>query len=219
MTTTEATNADEPLRIRGLKVENYKRIVAVELHPDGKSIVLGGRNAQGKSSLLDAIADALGGKRRGSGATMPLRNGALRGEVTVDLGEYVVRRVWTPTGDKLVVEDPKGLIFKSPQSLLDKLLGDISFDPLAFMRLDGAKLTETLRKLVGVDTRQIESDRQRRYDSRTGVNRELAAAKAHLAGISLPERPPEPPALPLVVRCRRRQEQAVLRWLASRHSF
>lgn len=183
------------LRIRALKVENYKRIVAVELHPDGKSVVLGGRNAQGKSSLLDAIAAALGGKKKG-GEQVALRTGSLRGEVVVDLGDYIVKRSWTPAGDRLVVEDPKGSVYKSPQGLLDKMLGDISFDPLGFMRLEPRAQAETLRKLVGLDVSDLVAKHGAAYQRRTQVNAEHAKAKAAIE--QLPPEPPAPPAKPSV---------------------
>ena len=49
------------MKIVSLEAENYKRLKAVEITPDGNMVVIGGRNAQGKSSVLDAIWAALGG--------------------------------------------------------------------------------------------------------------------------------------------------------------
>ena len=53
-----------PIKISSLELENVKRIRAVELEPtkDGLTVI-GGRNAQGKTSVLDAIAWALGGEK------------------------------------------------------------------------------------------------------------------------------------------------------------
>ena len=50
------------MHITELRAENIKRLVAVRVKPDGSLVVVGGNNGQGKTSLLDSIAMALGGK-------------------------------------------------------------------------------------------------------------------------------------------------------------
>ena len=202
--TAPSTN---PLRIVGLRVSNFKRVVAVALTPDGRSVVVGGRNAQGKSSLLDAIADALGGARRGSHTDLPLRTGSVKGEVRVDLGELVVTRSWTPTSDKLVVESPPGSPVKSPQAVLDRLVGDLSFDPLAFSREAPAKQAETLRRLSGLDTRETDAKRATAYDARTSINGRLKRSRAIRDEVVVPDEPPPPPARPSVTALLERQRQ------------
>jgi DNA repair exonuclease SbcCD ATPase subunit len=180
------------LKVLGLQVENYKRVVAVELQPDGKSMVIGGRNAQGKSSLLDAIADAIGGKKQGAGTERPLRNGQKRGRVHVDLGLYRVTRKWTEKTDRLTIEDPEGRTYKSPQALLDKLMGDLSFDPLRFARLSAKEQAETLRQLTGLDTKQLDEERAKVYAERTTINAEHKRLLALAESVDVPEEPPEP---------------------------
>ena len=49
-------------KIISLAIENVKKIVAILLNPDGSVFVIGGKNAQGKSAVLDAIEYALRGK-------------------------------------------------------------------------------------------------------------------------------------------------------------
>jgi hypothetical protein len=196
-----------PLRILGLKVSNYKRVVVVELHPDGRSVLVGGRNAQGKSSLLDAIADTLGGAKRGSGTELALRTGSMKGETRVDLGEIIVTRTWTPSGDKLVVESPPGSPLKSPQAVLDKLVGDLSFDPLGFARLNSKAQAETLRRLSGLDTRAIDERRTAAFTERTGINGQLKRAKAVRDEQVVPPEPTAPPAKPSVTGLIEEQER------------
>ena len=49
------------VQISALEVENTKRVKAVRIDCAGKNlVVIGGRNGQGKTSVLDAIAYALG---------------------------------------------------------------------------------------------------------------------------------------------------------------
>lgn len=52
------------VKINSLELENVKRIKAVKLVPSANGLtILGGKNGQGKTSVLDAIAWALGGER------------------------------------------------------------------------------------------------------------------------------------------------------------
>jgi len=50
-----------PVKITSLEAENVKRIKAVQIEPAATCLtVIGGNNGQGKTSVLDAIAWALG---------------------------------------------------------------------------------------------------------------------------------------------------------------
>ena len=84
------------MKIVRLEAENVKRLVAVEIAPDGSLVVIGGKNGAGKSSTLDSIAMALGGKDLVP--EKPLRDGAEKGHVEVDLGDLIVRRTFTAAG-------------------------------------------------------------------------------------------------------------------------
>lgn len=54
----------DPIKITSLEAENVKRVRAVQLHPSENGLtIIGGNNNQGKTSLLDTIAWALGGDR------------------------------------------------------------------------------------------------------------------------------------------------------------
>ena len=44
------------MKIIELRASNVKRLKAIEITPDGTMQIIGGRNAQGKSSLLDTEA-------------------------------------------------------------------------------------------------------------------------------------------------------------------
>ena len=70
-------------KIVELSVEAVKRITAAHINPDGSLVIIGGRNAQGKSSVLDSIAYALGGKKLIP--SEPLRRGEKKGKVSVKL--------------------------------------------------------------------------------------------------------------------------------------
>ena len=66
------------VKINKLEIENVKRIKAVKLEPTANGLtVIGGRNNQGKTSVLDSIAWALAGRKHschpGRAALSPLR--------------------------------------------------------------------------------------------------------------------------------------------------
>lgn len=161
------------MRIVSLEAENYKRLKAVEITPEGDTIVIGGRNAQGKSSVLDAIWAALGG-RDGNKTSKPIRDGEKKAKVRLDLGDMIVTRTWTGDNSTVKVESAEGAQFKSPQALLDGLVGKLSFDPLAFTRLSPREQREALLGLVhlDVDLDLIDQTRETLFAKRTDVGRE-----------------------------------------------
>lgn len=177
------------MKIVSLKAENVKRLKAVEIHPDGSLVVVGGRNAQGKTSVLDSITMALGGAA--AFCERPLRDGAEHGEIVVDLGDLVVRRSFDAKGGtKLVVRGKDGNTKTSPQTLLDALAGRMSFDPLTFSRMDRKKQLETLKELVGLDLSDLEARHRTLFEERTTVGRDGQAVKARLE--AMPHHPDVP---------------------------
>ena len=152
-------------------------------------VVIGGQNDAGKSSCLDAIEMALAGKR--SHPAEPLRKGAKSGRVVLDLGDIVVTRTFTKSDTALVVESKAGKQFSGPQAMLDKLYGDLTFDPLAFERQEAKAQAETLRRLVGLDFSDLDKLREKLYADRTLENKTLAMLQASLAGMERWEDAPE----------------------------
>lgn len=171
-------------KIVELRSENVKRIQAVEIHPRGHVVEISGKNRQGKSSVLDSIAMALGGKDQ-QGA-MPIRKGQDKGKIVVTLDNgMVVTRTLTASGGSLSITSAEGMKYPSPQAMLDKLVGTLSFDPMAFVDMKPTDQRETLKRLVGVDTKDLDEARQETYDERTVVNRTVGQQKARLAGMTL----------------------------------
>lgn len=193
------------MKIISLEAENYKRLKAVEITPDGNLVVIGGRNAQGKSSVLDAIWAALGG-REGNKAAKPIRDGESKARVRLDLGDLVVTRTWTESGSTVKVESAEGAVFKSPQSMLDELIGRLSFDPLAFTRLSGKEQRDVLLGLVDlpIDLDALGAERERLFSDRTEVGREGKSIGDVQVDKSLPE--VETSATDLIVKIREGQE-------------
>lgn len=169
---------DTPLTIKRLTVRDVLRVSVVEITPDGHVVTLGGRNGSGKSSVLNAIEMALAGLR--AVPPRPIRKGAERGEVVVDLGDLVVERTFTASGSDLVVKAKDGARYPKPQAMLDALFASVAFDPLAFAAMEPPAQAETLRRVLGLDLSALDRERDAVFAERTEVNRDGKAAKARL---------------------------------------
>jgi len=187
----------ESAKIVMLKAQNVKRLSAVEIHPDKDEslVVIGGENAQGKTSVLDSIMYALAG-----GKSIPedvVKHGEKQAVIELDLGELIVNRT-LGKGAKLEVKYKDGRKMGSPQKLLDDLAGKLTFDPLHFQRLSETtagrrQQAEILRELIGLDFTAHENQRKALYDQRTDVNRDLKRIEGHLESLEyFPDAPKEP---------------------------
>lgn len=177
------------MKIISLQAENFKKLRAVEITPDGNFVQITGRNGQGKTSTLDAIWVALAGTS--AAPKQPIRKGAESARIRLDLGEIVVTRHFKAGENgayttQLTVESAEGARYPSPQKMLDSLLGALSFDPLAFSRMDAKAQFNELRKFVpDVDFDVIDRANKGDYEKRTDVNRRLKETKASAENIKL----------------------------------
>ena len=162
----------------------------MDITPDGNTVVIGGKNKQGKSSLLDCISYALGGKKLIP--DKPVRTGADEGKIVVKLDgdqsrhlpPLVIERTFSAEGTtKLEVKSDDGYDAPSPQALLDGLWGRMCLDPLEFTRLPSAKQMEALRGVVGLDFTDLDAERKKLYDQRTTEKRTLEQLKAQLQAV------------------------------------
>ncbi|RKW91338.1 hypothetical protein D9B36_05750 [Corynebacterium diphtheriae] len=164
-----------PLIIVGLKIDNFKRIRTVDItpNPNNPIVAISGRNAQGKSSVIDAIWACLDSKsaKRATGTTKPIREGAKDATIEIDLGDLIVTRRFTAKTSTLTVTNKDGAQYKSPQAVLDDLLGRFAFDPLEFTRLTPKAQVEALLNVVDldIDIDALDMERKRIYDERTAV--------------------------------------------------
>lgn len=174
------------MKIIRLQAENIKKIKAIDITPQGNTVVLSGKNAQGKTSVLDSIWYALGGGK--SIPDKPIRQGETKAQVKLDLGDYEVKRTFTEKGTYLEVTNKEGATFKSPQDLLDRLLGAYTFDPLEFARQEEKKQKETLLNMVEleVDLDALDTERRQVYEERTLVNKKAQQLEGQLKGMPEP---------------------------------
>jgi len=182
------------MKILKLTAENIKKLRVVEITPAGNVIEVTGPNGAGKSSVLDAIYYALGGSREIP--TQPIRKGALKAHVTLDLGEITVTRKFTQGGGgSLTVEAKDGSRFASPQKMLDELLGKLTFDPLAFTRMDAKTQLEQLRGMVqlDIDIDQLDRENAADFEKRTEIARSIKSVQAQADAITFDDDTPDDP--------------------------
>ena len=178
------------MKILKLVAENFKKLSAVEITPDGNMVVISGKNGVGKSSVLDAIEAALCGGR--TLPKQPIKTGEIRAKVEVDMGEYKVTRKFFGDSTTLTVEttgETKAKI-SSPQAFLDQVVGNLSFDPLAFLNKQPAEQRNTLMDFLGLNledfANKIATIKTRRSEIRKDKERFLLEAESLVLTLNLP---------------------------------
>lgn len=156
------------MKINKLEIENVKRVRALTLEPSPSGLtVIGGKNGQGKTSVLDAIAWALGGEKYRPGT--PHREGsvlppALR--VELSNGIIVERK---GKNSALTVTDPEGQ--KAGQMLLDAFVEKLALDLPRFMQATNKEKADTLLKIAGVEEelKALRAQEQKLYNQRHAI--------------------------------------------------
>jgi len=166
------------MKLIALEISNFQKIKLVKFDVGDGVTEIAGDNGQGKTSILDAITACLVGKK--ALPPVPVRLGEESAQIILDCDDVTVTRKIKPDGSgTLKVQSKDGMKPSSPQEWLNERIGAISFDPLSFMRLEPSVQAETLRKLVGVDTSDLDLARPKVYVQRT-LNRSHAASLAEL---------------------------------------
>lgn len=154
--------------INKLEIENVKRVKAVKLEPSATGLtIVGGNNNQGKTSVLDAIAWALGGnkykpsqaQREGSTIQPSLK-------ITLSNGLIVERSGKNST---LKVIDPSGN--KAGQNLLDSFVEELAINLPKFMEQTSKEKAKTLLQIIGVGPQlaELEMQEKAKYDKRHAI--------------------------------------------------
>lgn len=128
------------------------------------------------SSLIDSLFYALAGGR--SLPARPIRDGEEKATIRVELNGLTVERVIKEGGSTLVVRNADGDALQSPQKILDRMVGALSFDPLDFVRADMKGQVKQLEGVLGINVAERDAERKRVFDKRTEINREVARLKS-----------------------------------------
>lgn len=154
--------------IHKLEIENVKRIKAVTIQPSATGLtVLGGNNNQGKSSVLDAIAWALGGNKYKPSQAM--REGSLVPptlKITMSNGLVVERK---GKNASLKVIDPNGQ--KGGQQLLDSFVEELAINLPKFLESTPKEKADILLQIIGLGPvlANLELKEKTLYDQRRAI--------------------------------------------------
>ena len=180
----------EGIKIAELQLQNIKRVRAVDITPSDGLTVIGGANAQGKTSVLDAICYALGGEKfRPSEPQNRDGMAPARMEITLSNGLVVTR---SGKNLDLKVTDPSGK--KAGQTLLNSFISTFALDLPKFLNASAKEKAKTLLDTLGIEAEltALDNEERKRADERLLAGRE-AERKRHYAD-ELPEYPDAPDA-------------------------
>ncbi len=145
------------MKINKLEIENVKRVKAVKLEPTANGLtIIGGKNNQGKTSVLDAIAWGLGGNR--FRPTDPQRDDSVVPpslSITMSNGLVVERK---GKNSDLKVIDPEGN--RAGQNLLDSFVEELALNLPKFMQQSSKEKAQTLLQITGVGDQLALLERQ-----------------------------------------------------------
>ena len=167
------------VKINSFEIENVKRIKMLQYEPTANGLTLiGGRNNQGKTSVLDAIAWALGGDRFKPSAAQ--RDGALVPPyLRIELSNGIVVERRGKNSD-LKVTDPTGRL--AGQNLLNQFVEQFALNVPKFMEATAKEKAQILLKIIGVGDKlfELENAEQRLYNERRTIG-QIADQKAKFA--------------------------------------
>ena len=165
-------------KITGFTVQDFKRIRLVEIHPTENGLtILGGRNAQGKSSCLDAIAYALGGETFRP-SDINNHDAEKNATIRVEIDGLIVERAGKNAA--LKITDARGM--RGNQTLLNDIVGKFALDLGAFMRAGDLDKAKMLLKMFP-DLEQRLAELKKRADeireARADQNRDIKRLQVH----------------------------------------
>lgn len=156
------------VKINKLEIENVKRVKAVTIEPTSNGLtILGGNNNQGKTSVLDAIAWALGGNKYKP--SKPARDGSMNPPtLRLELSNGLIVERKGKNSD-LKVTDPSGQ--KAGQQLLDSFVEELALNLPKFIESSAKDKANTLLQIIGVGEKLWELDRkeERLYNERRTI--------------------------------------------------
>lgn len=166
------------IKINKLEIENVKRVKAVQMEPSPSGLtVIGGKNKQGKTSVLDAIAWALGGNR--FKPSDPHREGSVvPPNLHIELSNGLVVERKGKNSDLKVIDTSGN---RAGQNLLDEFVSQLALDLPKFMQSNNKEKAETLLQIIGVGDQlyELEQKEKELYNQRRTIGQIADQKKKH----------------------------------------
>ena len=156
--------------IKRLILENVKRIKFLDISPDKNLVKIKGKNAQGKTSVIDSIQMILLGKR--AIGEKPILEGESSASAILETDLFKAERQFYKdkygvTKSNLIVYDKTGKLINKPQGFLNELLGNAIVSPEIIIRKTPMERVEILKKTFGIDFSKLDEERGRLFQERT----------------------------------------------------
>lgn len=164
------------MKIQSINIKNFKGIEAFKGDVKGKNVYLIGGNATGKTSFIHAVWCGLTGKNL---PPEPTHNGAKKGIIEIDLGDYIARTKFTkgrPASFEIEnknAEKSTEKFVKSPRAWMESRIGVLDFDIDDFFNKSNAEQLKYFAKIMDTDFSDIDSEILENEDSRKFDKKEL----------------------------------------------
>ena len=156
------------IKIASLTTENVKRVKSVHIEPSPNGLtIIGGNNNNGKTSILDAIAWALGGnkyrpskaQREGSVVPPTINLKLSNGLIVERKGKNSDLKATDPTGNK------------AGQNLLDSFVEELAINLPKFINSSDKEKANTLLEIIGVGQQlyELECQEKEKYNMRRSI--------------------------------------------------
>jgi recombinational DNA repair ATPase RecF len=164
------------MQIQSVEIQNFKNIKNKSVALNGNNVFLVAPNGKGKTSFIDACFGAM--------PQQPLMEGAQRGNVKINVGDYVVEFKFSARSQKpkMNIFDANGNAQTKPVALFKKLFGVVDFNIDTFINQSPTKQIEFIKEITGIDWADVDERNSFLYDTRRLKNRELKELEGKIDG-------------------------------------
>lgn len=165
------------MKIIGIKIKDVRKISILEMKLLKKGLTpIKGKNKQGKTTVIDSIMSLFSGKK--SIPSDVIQHGKKRAEISAKLEDgndtYLIERVIKDNGQTAlkVLKNGTEKVGK-PETFVQSLINELTFDPRPFMDKDDQEKLQFLMKVLNLDFSDIESEYDQIYSDRRDIGRDI----------------------------------------------